>query len=772
MNTSKVVDEFFNRDRDDWSKKGSAEYVDPDASVLYHKHMQTERPEPGTTEEMGFMQSAELTPGMLRVKSIISDIHRGRWKTKEQFLEHILTYLTPESITRMRFFDSREGMALMVAWNDNMSDQAQKLTPRELLEIKNTFATMPKPDPRAIFKEDEESSGDEDVGETENILDQLNQTLQAIRQKPEELDKVEEWTRFQTPVLRDTRKRNATNPFDLDFEIGQPVNDAQANPDAALKHKQFSRDLRRVARGPKRRRRPPRTYRPRRPNRPPGRGAARKGRPALTRRQQKLIREAENERRRQRQVKWAKKKGLTVETAVSGKGKPMHAIVYEGRKYPVQFNQSITDGSNQAVGMNDVVLAGSTTDFKYGAMPTMHNQMSSDPIRDFAKTLIEPGALYAPYITSSGILPMPTSLSRGTDSMIVTNNSYTIIATSVGTANANSSAMNAMYPGYGKRTGLTTSSTMNSSDCTGGSGEFSTIFGGTTLANKIFPWSVAIDMVILQPGSVIAGNIWVGNLPFKSFETAQLSDLLRYATQIKGETAGQVYSIQSCQENRDAVFFSNTNPNYANQMERVSYIIFSPNSVGSITGAPPATYTLQLFPRTNYVWTPINSPQLTAMTEAQVREYVQIKYSAEELNTLHRFGSLATTYIGRSSSNSEYDIAENVSTVTNGISEELAPLSLMSYASQIQDCDFIEKLVEGRWGDPSSYPTDIAESITNLLADLSILISLFGSVTKSNAEELERWNALPTKVVWRAGKQIRIKDMLAEKKRATSTDKR
>lgn len=449
-----------------------------------------------------------------------------------------------------------------------------------------------------------------------------------------------------------------------------------------------------------------------------------------------------------RAMKYIKKQGVVPTTKITRRG-----MVEVWGKIDGKDRRLYLD-SNGANDINSNMITATANNYQMPDMPIV--QASTSPMLDFVKSLQEPGTVNAPFVASGGVVPQATSVSRGNDVRDFDNTKMNLIATGVGVGALKGAAITDLYPCYGVRTGVISTDVTVSTDSYGAAGEWITVFGGVTNAMRIVPWSISLDIVILAPGAVIAGNIWVGNLPYSVFTGATMSELMQYASAIKAETPGNIYTLKSVLYNRDAA----TKPQNAQldiYEERVSYILFSTGTVGSIAGSPPASYSVEIFSRVNYLWVPVRQPQITQMTEAIVKANALYDYSAEELNELNKLVGLAATSAGVVVSTGEQVMGNAAKTVDYSeiAIEEEPPKSWQSYVGQIADVKYILNCLIPRWGDFEAYPPEVDDAMTDLVTTCDQLISVFESMTKQNKTLTEEFYKLPTELVWKNGKKFR-----------------
>lgn len=395
---------------------------------------------------------------------------------------------------------------------------------------------------------------------------------------------------------------------------------------------------------------------------------------------------------------------------------------------------------------------------------------SYPPTSAFETSLTTPGVLDSPFIDESHICPAPHGIIRGQGGAQMTNSQHSVLFLSPALASCVSSSLTLQRTGASLKS-IADTYTFTLDDFTGVDGSWVLDFGNTTSAKKVFAWSGRVEAVIIAPGAVIQGLSYHGNAPASVILGTTVLDLIRMSTEVRGEKPGETYIAKSSIVERGmahapyGTFTSSTLP----QDERVSWIIWSPSTVGSISGGAPAYFDIRYMMHFNYFWVPTYQPQVTSSTEAAVKlealQTITAKQQQDVNNVVQRecveesfdFDDDGITYFedsvtirnGHSMTykhpliqkrNNRRRMLLAGKTPRNVVSmaqDQFAPLTaLPRYYSPIKDLDYVTTNVVTRWGDFVGFPAGVQTRLNGLVSAISLLRNSFDSAT-SIAQEYD-----------------------------------
>jgi len=161
--------------------------------------------------------------------------------------------------------------------------------------------------------------------------------------------------------------------------------------------------------------------------------------------------------------------------------------------------------------------------------------------------------------------------------------------------------------------------------------------------------------------------------------------------------------------------------------ERVSYILFGPNSYGTISGSAPSDVPFTINSATNYLWVPTPQPQVSPTMEAIAKQNAAKELDADTrartdnktgfLSVLSKplhYGGLLLTMLPNLTTN----LGNGMMRLANWMDNYQ---DVPNYISPIADLDYIIELLERRWDNRDEWRSDISESATIALQRLSDL---------------------------------------------------
>jgi hypothetical protein len=434
-----------------------------------------------------------------------------------------------------------------------------------------------------------------------------------------------------------------------------------------------------------------------------------------------------------------------------------------------------------------------------------------DPYLKFAAAIINPGSLDAPFIDPDHVCPQSHGVGHGLQSIALTNANFTFVSLCPSYAGASAASLAAM--GCGWEVIEVTVATMATTAGPGlgnvvNENPWSTYFGGTTAANRIFPWAMRLELIPQIPPATIQGEVWVGNVPLSVYVSSSWNQLVTFAEKIESNAERKRHVIRNSITERDLVHqpygsynIAASPPTYPLD-ERVTYIIFSPACAGTISGAAPTSWTLDINAYANYTWVPIPQPQVTSSTNAQnkkdtmegaeasaqtrsaaagvaaqasvqsqpapdFKNYTMEQWDAlftkadQAAGVLHThsmgpeaFGRLKKAFMAardtaealgimhaynREGSRGKYHMGGG-NAIAAG--DNLNYLEIPNYITQIQDLQYFVSRINSCWGDLSSYlPLDISTSSTELLSKMGDLINLMQTAQPAFSEARKKFRS-------------------------------
>lgn len=359
------------------------------------------------------------------------------------------------------------------------------------------------------------------------------------------------------------------------------------------------------------------------------------------------------------------------------------------------------------------------------------NGTTHDVVKAFEHSLTNPGKTNSPYIDDVKVTPAPHGVLTGSRQITANNANWNIIFLCPSLASASSANV------AGQRAGLSFVTTgldvtpIVPDDITNAAGSWIGWWGPTTVATRIFAWSACMSTVVNAPEAVQQGNLFYGNLPAVQVIGMTVAQLIQASNKIEALNPGNTYDLKQCIVDRNLPH-GNTIPNTRPDEERVSYIIFPPNGVGSITGgAGPVlvTYTLQY--SCNYFWQPLYQPQVTSTTEATIKEESRYNIHAEQLAQLNRVAQKAATQYGSGA------VAMSDGDMVN-FSDPLS--SLQDLTSHASDLEYFTRLATVRWGPWDQFPQTVYKAVKEWFQASQKLENEFLEITKQGTAVKKRFD--------------------------------
>lgn len=417
---------------------------------------------------------------------------------------------------------------------------------------------------------------------------------------------------------------------------------------------------------------------------------------------------------------------------------------------------------------------------------------SMDAVTTFEMSLTTPGVYDSPFMDESHVCPAPHGIITGNATTSATNNdmlySVLMLAPALGSAVSKTLADQRAgwaYTQKGSADGITLD------NCTGADGSWATTYGNTTAAKKIFAWSGRLDISLRIPEAVVQGTYFTGNAPIATVLSSKVADLIRMSDKTEAELAGKTYRIKSSIVERGIVHnpYGEYSPTgELPQDERVSWIIFSPLSAGTITGTAPATFGINVNPHLHYIWVPTYQPQVASAVQGSVERETSIMFTANQKTHADNIAQSQSVFEqitdaawdAVTMNHSPYEMMTKAfhkltsmfnhhrGVGHNGGFGQIAyhdtPLPPI-YVSQSQDVEYMLEQVLPRWAPYSSYAPDIENKIKDACTALQALKDSFDEETaKSQAIRddieagkviFEAKDGLPTKrIIGASGKSL------------------
>ena len=381
-----------------------------------------------------------------------------------------------------------------------------------------------------------------------------------------------------------------------------------------------------------------------------------------------------------------------------------------------------------------------------------------DPATMFEMSIVSPGVYDSPFVDESHICPAPHGTIVGNAGRSVQNNYYAIIFLSPALASSVSESL-ALQRSGASLANYHPEAVFELDDLTGGNATWVVDFGNTTSAKKIFAWSGRAEVSLIIPEAVVQGIVYHGNAPASTVLGITPIDLIRMSTEARGEKGGETYVIKSSIVERGSAHqpygtYSETN---LPQDERVSWLIFSPNSAGSLSGDVPDFYSINYLLHYNYFWVPTYQPQvissvepgikaeskkvITAKQRSNMSNCIQAQSTTETIGPNVRVGLEAVRDVVKSAAHAvfsggdhrkkekysirtiaDYGIDKTIDRL-NEINEMINPMESMGssnfaaypkvpcYASVSADMDYVLSAIATRWGYFADYPNLISEAM-------------------------------------------------------------
>jgi hypothetical protein len=365
-----------------------------------------------------------------------------------------------------------------------------------------------------------------------------------------------------------------------------------------------------------------------------------------------------------------------------------------------------------------------------------NSKAAGDPIDNFMMSLQTPGVHDVPFIDPSQVTPLPHGVLTGLPQLVsgISTSVYAGIFICPALAFSIATSVTNQYPGISFQSYANTASGITDAQIAGVGGSWTSFWGNSTAATRIVPWSIAVDIVLRIPEAVVQGNFWIGNAPLRTISGGNLGNLLQMSESINAERGGATYTIKASLTDRGLIHspygaLVETDAgvptiNYPGE-ERVSWIFFSPNSVGSIAGAPPATWDFQYVPRCNYLWIPAFQPQVIGTTIGQVsgdsrkvldpfrKAHLEVDSNLEATNPHDPQSDMSSWCKGYVRDRLEANLA--TTSLGGGMVEVTDPLaSVAVFDTMLADIEYYQSSINLRWGDWSAYGEQISQAIISV----------------------------------------------------------
>jgi hypothetical protein len=433
----------------------------------------------------------------------------------------------------------------------------------------------------------------------------------------------------------------------------------------------------------------------------------------------------------------------------------------------------------KAMKKNGVMLKDSITQDEPGINPVntftqkIHNINATnraEPTAGFMQSLQTPGFHDVPYVDSSQVVPLPHGILTGNSlEYTVPVGNYFMMMVCPSMAFAIAPNLASQYAGFRGATYTGGVTPITPIDITDTPGSWAAYWGNTTAAQRIVPWSIAVDLVLRIPEAVVQGSFWVGNAPYRTIVAAPFGNLLQMSQSIVAERAGATYTVKASLLDRDLVHSpygalndDSTTPtiDYPGD-ERVSWIIFSPSSIGTISGTAPLSYSITATPRCNYLWVPAFQPLVIGTTAAQVeidsrkildpykKAKLEVESNLEATNPIDPRCSMATW--APSFASMRNHALENEAMASNAFTALDPIASLRKYTTMETDIEYFLGTINQRWGSWSAYGDTIATMIGDACDKLAQLRLYLLDQDEQTDGILEDFKNGTVSVVWTRG---------------------
>lgn len=404
-----------------------------------------------------------------------------------------------------------------------------------------------------------------------------------------------------------------------------------------------------------------------------------------------------------------------------------------------------------------------------------------NPAMTFQASLITPGVYDSPYVDESHVCPCPHGIAHGSTQFVLDNFYYNIIFLAPSLASAISTSLSTQRSGLGFISAQQQSTTISTDNLTGVAAGWTSVYGNTTAAKKIFAWSSRAEISLMIPEAVVQGICYHGNAPASLVNGSTVQDLIRMSTEAAGEQGGATYCIKNSIVELGMAHapYGAYSPTDYPQDERVSWIIFSPVSAGSITGSSVSTIGINVLTHTNYFWVPTYQPQVVGSTEPQVKAEAAAVISPkdrEHISTVVQRSATTATIsemLGKASKYIGYGAtaARVVGAFWSGASAFAGPAGLLASAmgaaagalmaeepfvpteSQRLDVEYIREHILPRWGPWEEYPPTVTDRIKEFDRALTNLQEAFDASQEILEEYREDHRTANNKIVTIEGKR-------------------
>jgi len=431
-------------------------------------------------------------------------------------------------------------------------------------------------------------------------------------------------------------------------------------------------------------------------------------------------------------------------------------------------------------------------------MVNMNTHSGTDAINAFMKALQNPGVHDVPFIDANQVVPLPHGVMSGiADTDTADNTKYAVYYVCPAMAFATANNIAAQYSGFNHQAYTTTADVIAAQDIVGVPGDWFGDWGNTTAAQRIVPWSMALDISLRIPEAVVQGQFWVGNAPFRTVVASTLGNLIQMSESLNSEIAGLTYTIKASLTDRSLVHVpygslvntatAPTTYHYP-ESERVSWIIFSPASAGTIGGPASPTIDIMCQPRCNYLWVPLFQPQVIGTTAGQVsadshdildpyrKARLENDSNVEATDPIERVSQMAKICPHISPASLQHKIEANSSSNAFSLANVADPLGDYGlYSSYVGDLEYYMNSMNTRWGEWDKMPATIVPLIVSVFDSMSTLREALLAVDADTRRLLQDFFSGVAERYFIHGKPVQKRisksgKILTSEKRSKSTD--
>lgn len=411
-----------------------------------------------------------------------------------------------------------------------------------------------------------------------------------------------------------------------------------------------------------------------------------------------------------------------------------------------------------------------------------HGSVAVAPaVTSFQASLIYPGYYDSPYIDESHICPCPHGVAHGSLNFLADNTTYAVVFVAPSLASGVSASLATQRSGVGVLPQGFPTTTITTDMVCGTAGSWVNVFGNTTASKKIFSWAGRVEVSLQIPEATVQGIVYVGNAPASMVIGATVADLIRLSIEAQGESGGATYTIRNSIVELGMAHapYSTYSITDLPQDERVSWMMFSPASAGTISGAAPADYKINALYHANYFWVPTYQPQVVGSTEAQVKAESGVMIppkDREAISAVCQRSSVSSTlsellgkgakiaaagagvarivglfWAGALPISAGLGIASSAMGMASGALAETEPT--VSTISNAMDTDYVLTNIIPRWGSWDQYPKTITDCIREFESTTIKLKALFEKNEEFLVEYRDDWLAANNTIVTIEGKR-------------------